>query len=321
MRIVVYASEAELPRLSTGFERALPSDAALEILPFSSFGRSYKKKAPGALVYIDAAGQGPERLCELGSHLAEIQSCAWGIIDRGGELADPAALFFEGASDYLGPQAFRGSHVLSAGRLSAALVFAGLSSSIPEHRPPFPGWNSIKDGAEVEVRFCYASIASQKELIERIGEKRLHKLREDFASFLGPWAAESGGIVWIKEPAGCLALFPPSDEGMNPILSAFRILIDRILVGFEVFHLETPLNFRFAFHEGKTMWRPPGSTGSVVSEDVNFIFHLGSKGTPDGMILVSGESEASIPPYLRDLFAPAGDFEGHQVFSSKRFRD
>jgi hypothetical protein len=108
---------------------------------------------------------------------------------------------------------------------------------------------------------------------------------------------------------------------MNPVLAAFRLLLDRAIVGYEVFHLETPLSFHFAFHAGTTQWRPPGSTGTLISDDVNFIFHLGTKAFADGVILVSHEAEAAIPASLRDLFVPQGDYEGHELLASKRFKE
>ena len=178
-----------------------------------------------------------------------------------------------------------------------------------------------REGADVPVRFCYAAVGNQKSLLERIGEKRLDKLREDFAAFLEPWSKECGGIVWIRETAGSLLLFPPRDEGMNPVLAAFRLLLDRALIGYEVFKLEVPLTFRFAFHAGRTMWRKPGATGSIVAEDVNFVFHLGMKAAGDGYILVSDDARTSIPSSLGDLFAPAGDFEGRSLIASRRFKD
>jgi class 3 adenylate cyclase len=320
-RIVVYAIDPEDRKLAAAFERSLPPECGLELAPLSGFSRSFRKKVPGAMVYLEAAGLEAARLAELEEKLREIEGCAWGVIDRGGEIGDPASLFFRGASDYLGPHFFRAGRALGAERLAAALASAGLAPAPVEAPRAFPGWSGLEAGAEVSVRFCYAAVAGQGELLERIGEKRLHKLREDFASFLGKWSAECGGIVWIKESTGCLVLFPPGDEGMNPVLAAFRLLLDRALVGYEVFALETPLSFRFAFHTGSTMWRPPGATGTVVSEDVNFIFHLGSKTPSDGAILVSSDAERSIPAFLRDLFSPAGDFEGRPISSSRRLRD
>lgn len=324
MRVVVYAADPEERKLSGLIARAMPQGTELEILPFSSLARSYRKKAAGSFVYIEAAAE-PDaaRLVELGAKLSAVEGCAWGVIDKAGDIADPASLFFAGAKDYIGPRLVKSG--VGSERVGCALAFAGMTSrrarADGEPAAPFPGWGSLKVGDEIRVRFCYAAVGNQRELLERIGEKRLNKLKEDVASFLEPWAKECGGIVWIREPTGNLILFPPRDEGMNPVLAAFRLLLDRALVGYEVFRLETPLTFRFAFHAGATMWRPPGSTGTIVSDDVNFIFHLGMKAADDGVVFVSDEAERSVPAYLRDLFAVAGDFEGRRLSASKRFRD
>ncbi|MDA8426266.1 MAG: hypothetical protein M0Z80_09005 [Treponema sp.] len=333
MKILAYIADEGLARLAAVLERALPADAELEVLPRSSLGKSARKKAPQSFVYLDAEGLEPEKLLEFGSRLEGYGCAGWGVLDRGGTVEDPAGLFFAGAGDYLGPpllkaQVARGADprkrkpALDADRVSRALAAAGLAGEEPAPvSQPFPGWDKLEEGTGVVVRFCYAALANQRELLERIGETRLNKLREDFAAFLGPWAAECGGLVWIREGSGNLLLFPPADEGINPALAAFRLLLDRALIGYEVFRLETPLSFRFAFHAGRTMWRKPGSTGDVVSEDVNFIFHLGSRASPDGSIVVTECAESLLHPCLRDLFSPSGDYEGRALLASKRFRD
>jgi hypothetical protein len=243
------------------------------------------------------------------------------VIDRAGESSDPAIYFRAGASDYVGEKLFKAG--LTAARLEEALAFAGfeIGEGGPEESEEFPGWTKLKEGADLPVRFCYAAIGNQRGLFERIGEKRLGKLRDDFAAFLESWSKECGGILWIRDNSGCLLLFPPADEGMNPVLAAFRLLLDRALLGYEVFKLEVPLTLRFAFHKGHTMWRKPGATGEIVSEDINFVFHLGTKAAGDGYILASTEVEKSIPECLADLFSPAGDFEGRSLVASKRFKD
>ncbi len=322
MRILICAADGEDKKLAAFAARCLSSQGGADLIADSAFARSIKKKAPNSFVYFDS-GLGKERILELASKLGDLESCAWGVIDRTGESPDPAAFFFAGASDYIGAQLFKPG--LGPGRLEEALAFSGLygagTGAAKAEQAAFPGWAGLEEGASVPVRFCYAAIGNQKEILERIGEKRLGKLREDFAGFLESWSKECGGIVWIRETAGCLLLFPPRDEGMNPVLAAFRLLLDRALIGYEVFKLEVPLTFRFAFHEGRTMWRKPGATGNIVAEDVNFVFHLGTKAAGDGYVLASAEAAEAIPAYLRDLFAPAGDFEGRALLASRRFKD
>jgi hypothetical protein len=320
MKVIICAAQAEDKKLSSFAARSFPSSPP-EILLDSAFSRVCKKKAAGALVYFDG-GLGDKRILELAAKLGEVELCAWGVIDRTGSLPDPASFFFAGACDYVGPSLFKTG--LDVCRLDEALVYGGLAEEPDEdceEVSAFPGWDALKEGEETQARFCYAAVGNQKSLLERIGEKRLDKLKEDFAAFLGPWSKEGGGIVWIKESSGCLLLFPPRDEGMNPVLASFRLLLDRALIGYEVFKLEVPLTFRFAFHSGHTSWQKPGFTGKVVSEDVNFIFHLGMKAAGDGYILASKEASGAVPPSLSDLFVPTGDFESHSLIASRKFRD
>ena len=321
MKLIVCAADAEDKKLAAFVAKSFAGHES-EILLEAAFSRALKRKATGALVYFDAC-LGRERILALAAKLEGVEGSAWGVIDRSGDLVDPASLFFAGACDYVGPALFKAG--LAPDRVGAALAYAGLAEEGEgagcEVEESFPGWAALKVGEEVEVRFCYVAIGNQKWLVERIGEKRLDKLKEDFAAFLESWSKECGGIVWIKENSGCLLLFPPRDEGMNPALAAFRLLLDRALLGYEVFKLEVPLTFRIAFHSGATSWQKPGSTGKVVAEDVNFVFHLGMKHACDGCIVSSLEGAEAIHPALSDLFSSAGEFEGRALVESKKFKD
>jgi hypothetical protein len=327
MNILICAADPADKALSAFASRSFPSGTAREIVADAVFSRVCRKKAPGAFVYFDA-GLGSDRVIELASKLDSLDCRGWGVLDRRGESTDPAAYFFAGACDYVGAALFKSG--FGPGRFDDALAFAGVPEGGGETEPiaagpggrgSFPGWPALEEGTDIAVRFCYAAIGNQKNLLERIGEKRLDKLREDFAAFLEPWSKECGGIVWIRDNAGCLLLFPPQDEGMNPVLAAFRLLLDRALIGYEVFKLEVPLSFRFAFHAGRTTWQRPGATGKIVSEDVNFAFHLGGKAAGDGYIVSSSDAEKAVPSSLRDLFSAAGDFEGRSLIASRRFKD
>lgn len=319
MRIVVFS---EFPAQKPGaFKAALPADSNLEILPLKGLRRASQKPLDADILYLDVKGIGEAGLCKHAPVLAAGR-LPWGILDPAGELADPARAFFLGAKDYVGPGLLKAG--IPASRLQKVQTFAGIESGVPpapEAANRFPGWDKIPEGSEIAVRFCYVSVGDPEGLRERIGEKRLRKLREDFGGFMASWASECGGIAWMRDPEGTLLLFPERDEGTSPILAAFRLILDRALVGYEVFRLEVPLTFRFSFHAGRTVWRRPGSTGTIVSGDVNFIFHLGSKYCSDGRITLSGEMEASVPAPIRDLFVPAGDFEGRRILASRRFRD
>lgn len=320
MKITVFS---KLPPSKCGsLKSALPPDTFLDVLPIQGLKRALSKIDPNGIIYIDVREIEEAGIRKHVATLAGNENFAWGILDPLGSIPDIATLFFMGAKDYIGPVLLRQS--IPSSRLKAVLSFSGIDpqqAAIPDSVQAFPGWNKISEGTEIPVRFCYASVGDPDGLRENIGEKRLRKLREDFSSFMGSWAAECKGLAWMRDPEGTLLLFPETDEGTNPILSAFRLILDRAIVGYEVFNLEVPLNFRFAFHTGKTIWRRPGATGTIVSGDVNFIFHLGSKFAADGRITLSQEMETAIPSTIKDLFLPMGDFEGHRLLASRRFKD
>ena len=319
MRIIVF-SQFPAPKTEV-LKAALPVSASVSVLPLKSLKRTLGKPLDADIVYLDVREIGEPGLRRHASNLVSADGLIWGVLDPEGQITDIARVFFMGARDYIGPAVL--SAGLSPDRLREVLAFAGIESAPPVAPEPkrFPGWNKVPEGTEIFARFCYTALGNPDELLERIGEKRLRKLREDYAGFMASWASECGGIAWMRDPEGTLLLFPEQDVGTSPLLAAFRLLLDRALVGYEVFRLEVPLTFRFAFHSGKTTWRRPGATGTIVSGDVNFIFHLGSKYCADGRITISSELESSIPAPIRDLFVPVGDFEGRRILASRRFRD
>jgi hypothetical protein len=321
VRVLACAADPADRKLAAYMRKALPAGTALETVSAASFSRSFKSKAPGAFVYFLAAGLGQRKVLSLAAKLEGIAGCSWGVIDPAGESEDPAAYFFAGARDYVGPRLFKSG--AGPGRTAAAFAYAASCGDVAseECASAFAGWDCLSEGDEIDVVFCYASLADQEGLAERVGENRLGKLKEEFAAFLESWSRECGGIAWIKAQGGCLLLFPTEGAHANPVLGAFRLLLDRALIGYERFRLPISISFRFAFHAGRTTWRKPGATGTVVSEDVNFAFHLGQRAAGDGYIVVSETADGAIPSCLRDLFSPAGSFEGRSLAASRRFED
>ncbi|MBP7094465.1 MAG: hypothetical protein KBC36_00085 [Spirochaetia bacterium] len=314
MRIVVYGGYAG----AADWSELLPARVEVETMAFSSLKRSVERRAE-RFIYLDARGIEKEAVLEAAAWLSGRPGLAWGVLDPEGAVDDPAALFFAGAGDYLGP----GALPVDEARLRCALARAHRDDETPEPEQArsFPGWGKLREGKEYDFLFCHAAIGAAERLREAIGEKRLAKLRESFAAHMAEIAEGIDGKAWIMDSHGLLLAFPPKGLSDSPVLAAFELLLDRALVGYEVFKLEVPLTFRFAFHSGRAPWRPPGATGTVVSEDVNFIFHLANRGGHDGRITMSSASADAIPPQIADLFQPAPAFEGHEILVSRRFLD
>ncbi|MDR0601765.1 MAG: hypothetical protein LBG42_05225 [Treponema sp.] len=309
-----------------------------QILPAELLGKH--SPAAGDLSYLDISGLGP---AEIKKALALLKkSCAaspWGIFDPGGLSSDPASFFFEGASDYVGKAAVTG---LSKKRLTAAASWreaagtAGAgktrsSKTAPEIPPKksarlpsgkFEGWKSIRTGTVTPVFFLYIALsAGDDNLRSRLGEAAFTTTRNRLRDFLQQQFAGASALLWMESESNFLFLVPPQAAPAKAALTAgLKLVLSAPLAGPENFGLSVPVIFTVALHYGKTAFQAPGKTGTVVSDAVNFVFHLGVKYAEPGRFTMSDEVPAeAVPPGLADLFIPAGEYEGFAIRHSRRF--
>jgi hypothetical protein len=135
------------------------------------------------------------------------------------------------------------------------------------------------------------------------------------------WTWEGDGLLWMNTGRDCLFLFPPRAKCAEAaIKTCIGMIVSAPLFVLETFGISIPANFIFAMHYGTVTYKPPGKTGTVVSDAVNSIFHLGAKKSEPGRLTISGElPDVSIPANLQDLFVPAGEYEGRKIWHTKKF--
>ena len=98
------------------------------------------------------------------------------------------------------------------------------------------------------------------------------------------------------------------------------MIIGAPLITLETFAIKVPVNFVFALHYGSISYKPPGKTGTVLSDAVNFIFHLKDRKAQNGRLTISGDlPDGSIPKILQSLFVPSCEYEGHKIWHTKKF--
>jgi len=312
-----------------------PKNTAFGSLPFS-------KHSPGDgdITYIDISGlTGPELKKMLIQIKKQCKDTPWGIIDTKG-TKDPAALFFEGAWDYLGPALLKSSGGLEAKRLKEALLwrraFAGSGKENGKSKETasfldsgvqlpavkaFPGWNKMEAGKVMPFYLLYCTLQGKIALDVRLGEKVLAQVNARFQSYLAGLFKEIGGLLWMKTTNDCLFLIPPKVECAETVVrECMEMAIASPLVVLETLGVTIPVNFIFALHYGSVAYKPPGKTGTVVSDAVNAVFHLGAKKAEPGCLTVSDAlPDVSIPKRAQDLFVPCGEFEGRKIWQTKKF--
>jgi hypothetical protein len=310
------------------------AESLFELLPLNKLG-TYKS-TEGDIAYLDISGLSA---AELKKHTAKLKKCgsSWGIIDPKGENSDPAAFFFEGAADYLSDKTLK---TITKKRLAAPMVRAeGLKAGNAASGGPgakgeagktasvlpagkFEGWKSIHSGSTEPFFFLYISVsAGDSSLRSRLGEKNFTIIQNRLRDFLQQAFGEANALLWMENEKSFLYLIPPRAEfGKAAIEAGFKIILGSNLIAVEKLGLTIPVNFTAAIHYGKTIFQAPGKTGTVVSDAVNYVFHLGAKrAESDRLTLSDAVPHNAIPEGLKDLFIDAGVFEGMEISHSRRF--
>jgi len=292
-------------------------------------------------VYLDISGLTPAGLKSALAALKKI--CAgsfWGIIDPKGAVEDPALFFFEGGSDYIGPAlvkkgldkkrfavaqkaALAAAQASLDSRASKKELEQGQGGSSKAKLPggAFEGWKSLRSGTNAPFLFLFISASENSKLPPSTKDSVFRTAKERLRDVLQQALSEANGLLWIETENNCLFLVPPRAPNAQAAVEAgLKLILNSRLIGIEKIMPPLNLNFTVALHYGQTVYHAPGKTGEIVSETVNYIFHLGAKKAEAGRLTISADvPEEAIPKELLDLFSPAGVFQGIPIRRSKRF--
>ena len=167
--------------------------------------------------------------------------------------------------------------------------------------------------------FC--SLHGKTALDSRLGEKTFAQIHKRFLSHLAKSLDCADGLLWMDTGRDCLFLLPPRAKSAEAAVEAcLRMIISSPLDIIETLGLLIPVNLTFALHYGSINYKPPGKTGTVVSDAVNATFHLGSKKAESSRLTISGDIPGgSIPKALQDLFVYSGEYEGRKTWHTRKF--
>jgi len=296
-----------------------------------------KKFKPGDQVYFDASAITLPEIKKLAKAFAK-NNVTWGVIDPKGTAEDPASFFFDGASDYIGSALVKKglskkrvaralSRVMEAKGPSAAKASGGEADQAGKRKSQklpagkFDGWKSIRAGTKENFFFLFASIGGKTKIRSMIGEAAFNAIMNRWRDVLYQELRKAEALPWMETEANSLFLIPArSNNCKAAIEAALKMIVSSKLIGIEKLLLTIPVEFIFALHYGETVFQAPGKTGAVVSESVNYIFHLGVKKAEEGRLTISDDvSDEAIPETMQNMFLPLGTFEGIPIRHSRRF--
>jgi hypothetical protein len=138
--------------------------------------------------------------------------------------------------------------------------------------------------------------------------------------YLNHLFASVDALLWMQSDTSFLFLIPPEKARAREVLeTCLRLELNGPMVSYEKLLLDFSLPLACALHYGEIPFQPPGKTGTLVADSLNFIFHLAHQRAEGGRIVLSEEAAGAIKPELGDLFVPTEAFEGKKLLQSKRF--
>ena len=272
------------------------------------------------LLYIDVESV-PKDLEKSVRSLSKREYLRVGIIDKKGVLKDIAALFHHGVVDYLGPALSKLE--ISTKRLKEVFDFRPVETQEATAVAPEPksnswkiaedGWKSIKSGHEYTFVLLYVEIDLVSEWQEKSGRAHMNEVLSAFHKHIERIISPLGGKVWMWAENAGLVLFPFDGETCPLVETCFKLVLDRRLMSAEYYTYNTLITYRMALHIGNTVYQSRGKTGTLISDTVNFMFHLGQKYLSARNFHITDAVEPFVPPGLKKCFAPTGPFENHEI--------
>lgn len=323
MKLVLFTSQDALaqPLKRTG-------RIELVLKPFEAIGHTIDSDT--SMLYIDLTGLDEAQYKRILKKIkTSYPDTPWGVLELTGERGDPAWFFHEGAADYLGVGALsegftsarwkRIQDYLSGRSQVNLLAPSGVPESC-EKEGLFTGWKSIQSGTVCPFYLLYIGPENQGGLKSSLGEKRFSDLQNRLLQYLMQVLSAADALLWMQTDASFLFLIPPERAKASLVIEqCLRLHLSCPLVSYERLLLDFSLSLACALHYGEIPFQPPGQTGTLVADGINFIFHLAHQRSCGGRLVISESAEGAIPPPLRDLFVAVEPFEGKKLIHSKRF--
>jgi len=283
---------------------------------------------PGDLVYLDLSAFPASQVRAQLRRLLAREDLFVGVIDPKGTVKDVPSLFHDGAVDYLGGDA--GEAGPAPRRLLSVIAYARSLSRYPAgtetegavarpSRPSGRDWSGLVEGEEYTFSLLFIELDGVESLEGRFGAANLTEALASFREHIERSTAPFGGRCWIWSQFGGIVLFPFDGRSEQAASCGLRLTLHKYLYDVEESRFPHFVSYRLAAHLGEIAWREH-DTGTLVSEALNSVFHLGQQFAPAGTCCVTDDVHRLAPEALRGFFVPAGEFEGRRIWRMRRLK-
>lgn len=324
MEIRVFSDSRNIEKSFHGF--GAKSGLTLTVRPLKELKKHLAEPRRGCFIYVDLSGYSAAEQKKIIQNLSRNTHHCYGFIDPKGTVNDVAELFHGGASDYVGKELYRQG--ISHKRIQKIMEFrkAELKDDVD-----FPdevkacnyiisgsNWNNIKPGQEYTFCFMFIELDQKKASKKTFGDRAMNNPLEPFVNFIERNVGAVNGKIWMWNDYGGLILFPFDGKKIDAILTCFRMIMARKIFSIEESGFNALISYRIVLHLGNTIYQTKGETGTIVSDSINTIFHLVHKFAEPGYFYLTKEVFQFTPPALKNMFIPAGTFEGREIMRMRQ---
>ena len=320
MVVFVFTDSATVKNRLGQIDRAKKYE--LSVLPGQDARKVLKESPCPTMAYVDFSHLENGDGLKLARYLGSLESVRFAVLDPQGSVEDIGALFHAGAVDYLGKSQLRDE--IPTKRVDAALGYYPFEAEVVDGtegarskaawRPSGSDWEGIRSGEEYTFCFLFVELDLIDEWKRKSGRDHLDSVIEKFQSHIESVVGSLNGRVWMWTEYGGLVLFPFDGKSCDAILSCFRLVLNRDIISAEIYSYNTLISYRMALHIGNTTYRAKGKTGTIVSESLNFLFHLFKHFAEPANFYLTEPVLQFLPSGLADCFVDAGSFEGTSMF-------
>jgi class 3 adenylate cyclase len=305
---------------------ARPGRRAVEQAPPAHLEEVLNALAPGDLLYLDLSAFSAAAVRAALKKLLAREDLFLGVVDPGGTVKDVPALFHDGAVDYLDAAAWKAG--IPQRRLNRVAAYARTLRRFPEDvarepaperagRPSGVDFSGLREGEEYTFSLLFIEIDGGEDLERRFGAANLTEALASFRAYVDRSVAPFGGRTWIWSRFGGIVLFPFDGRREQAAPCGLSMILYKHLYDIEESRFPNFVSWRMAAHLGEVTWRER-ATGTLVSDTLNSVFHLGQQFAPPGSFLVTDDVRdlAGVP--LRAFFLPVENYEGRRIWRMRR---
>jgi hypothetical protein len=320
MKIIIFSNTKNIEKSFAGLVKNKSN--LLQVSPAAELKKTIKKIPGGSLVYADISSFSTAEAPQALKLLAKLEESSYAVIDPKGSVTDIAELFHNGAADYINAPLLKKGIPMK--RLDEIMKFKKIKA--PDEKLKAlkkdyilsgNDWKKIQVGKEYTFCFLLVELDNKSEL-KGTGPEQFNRITTAFRQYIEGMVAPVNGKIWMWMDFGGLVLFPFDGKKCDAIETAFRIMINRKLMSAVMVQLDINLTYRIALHVGNTIYKTKGETGTIISDSINSVFHLGQKYTEQGCFYMTEEAFIMTPAGLMNMFVPAGKYEGRNILRMRK---